>query len=627
MNSKQADWTPDKVLETVQGYVDAGTLTETAALRLLERLPFRALSGTLEELAARDSLESSVDEVLGSGRASDSTQMLTKLIEKLVKLSANSAGVRRYVPLEQLLDLIRLGLCSQYVLVRAVTLRLLCVILDRKEMPEEFCQLAADTILERFGPVQENGDRPIQVAGGEGSAGLRSPSSADFDLLLRLLEVFRDDPSTETAALCEKVLKHLVELRPLRGAVALLHDGRGAHILVAEMLAGEAGSVALIRALNLLLELCDRSSVVENAARRLLPSTLVSRVAERIRVDEDMLLRLNLLDILGGFMKRSAVAAELLDQVAVFDVLLRQHLLFLLAPTETPSVELIQRWFLWLCTILRFMRTSAGANRCAFYGWIDASLVELLGRFLLRYTTDEESIEPHWILSLDTVRRMTLLGHLIAAVGSLGLCERGMDVLLADVDTLKLALRFVRHTSVSEVRAASLQALCVFLCGSEAPLWHQGSLAHCMASADLEVRQHRIWHLFADALREVDPSGAPVDALSVVLECCRRPSEEERLAALHVLSALTLSRFGFETLSSPTGFVEMLMDTSDSSLTVLEGKANIARCLVEQHSEDGELVFGSVRWRQVVGVASSMIRETVSRQQTTPSVNIATLNQ
>jgi hypothetical protein len=628
MASAQTDWTPDKVLDAAQKCVEAGALTESGALGLLEHLPFEVLGWTLEELAVRDSQDAAPDDVPHSGSVDEEVETLAKLMEKLVKLSANCAQVRRYLPLGQLLDLIRLGLYSRHVLVRTVTLRLLCLILNRKEMPEEFCLVAADTIIERFDAGRdEDALQPNAALPTTDSVSPSTPRSTDSDLLLRLLKVFRDDDSIQVAALCERALKQLVELKPLRGAVALLHDRRSSHILVQEMLAGEAGSVALIRALNLLLGLCDHSSVVEIAARRLLPSVLVQRVAARVHIDEDMLLRLNLLDILGTFMQHSAVAAELLDQVAVFDTLLRQHLLFLLTPSESPPEELMQRWFLWMCAILRFMRTSAGSNRCAFYGWIDEPLVELLGRFLLLYVVEEGFRDQHWVQRLDIVRRMTLLGHLIAAVGSLGLCDRGIDVLLADVDTMKLVLRFVRSASVSEVRTAALQALCTFLSGVDAPLDHQSSLAHCSENTDLEVRQQRVLHLFADALREVDLSGTPIDALMVVLECARHPAEEERLAALSVFRALALSRLGLVALSSLSGFVEMLSDTSDSSVTVLESMRSIAKCLAEQHAADGGLVFGPAKWSRVMAIASGGIRETPSRQGSASVVNTATMNQ
>jgi len=51
MNAHHNDWTPDKVLDTVREYVDAGALSECAALDLLERLPLPLLGWTLEEYA------------------------------------------------------------------------------------------------------------------------------------------------------------------------------------------------------------------------------------------------------------------------------------------------------------------------------------------------------------------------------------------------------------------------------------------------------------------------------------------------------------------------------------------------------------------------------------------------
>jgi len=627
MNAHHNDWTPDKVLDTVREYVDAGALSECAALDLLERLPLPLLGWTLEEYAVRASLEASDSDAVPSDNIFDSIRVLTKTMEKLVKLSATSARVRHLVPIEQVLQLIQLGLSSRYPLVRTAALRLLCLLLERNDLPEAFCQQVADTIIERFESTNEL--RPeieaAQAPGPEVDAPSTTAQHAS-DILSLVLLSFRDDPSTEAAGLCEKILKNLVQLKPFRGAVVLFSEARGAQILVQEMLSGAAGAVAHIRALNLLLEICDYSSVAEIAARRLLPTVLVAKIAAPVRLDEDLLLRLNLLDVLGAFMQRSAIAAELLDQISVFDVLLRQHLAYLLAPDEPASSDLAERWFIWMCGILRFVRTSAGSSRCAFHAWMNANLVEILGRFLLLHVVDGETETAHWSVQLDQVRRTTLLVHLISAVGALGLCERGMDVLLADVDTLKLTLRFIQTASVCDIRVASLRALSVFLAGLDEPLSSAAVSGYGAAESDLEFRQQRVLHLFTDAIRDADPVKAFTNALPIVLDCARHPSEEERLAAAAVFAALGLSRIGVVALASMAGFVEWLCDPADASLEVLEAKMRVARRLVELHASDGEVAFGALKWSRIVAVVSNRSDPRAVRQQRVPAVNIATLN-
>ncbi|KAK4537185.1 hypothetical protein CDCA_CDCA11G3210 [Cyanidium caldarium] len=669
----------ESIIEQAAAYVNESCRDERATAALLKAVPFAALCASLEGHAERRALrETDVDEDDADGCDDEETRILVRAIESVVQQALESAALSEQVPVSSLLDWVALGLHSRHTEVRLTAARMLRMPLEAAAATVDGKQAASsrvcEEVLNRFGAppcspsltgsgtlgcvamMNQCGARPSGID----QNGVGSTDTPEGDVLVPLLRVLRDDRSTEVASTAAACLLALVRARPNRGAYALLCDPRGRAILLEQMLDGEAGAIALVRAAQLVLCLAGVSEFAATAARQILQEVLQQRIERWDGVaaaadDDDILLRLNLLEALGEFVAQLPSGSELLDELGLFGMLRERYLQPFVQQLAAEGREVVNGdgrgedaplLPLWIGAILRFYAMAAMAQRSLFHDWIDHNLVEVLGALITVLGADmtatgssagglasppPPSPPPS---SIDGVRRETLLENAVSTVGALATSDHGMDILFTDMDTLRAALRLCVYAPSTSVRVAALHALRRFL-SCDPPCW-AAEATHLSASCggDVDGRQQRVLDALADACQLPHRDGP--SPLQVILDIARHPFEEEQLAALAVFQTLMSSRFGLRAAAELPGLVDMLCQVADASssssssvvVVVVDAKRAVARAAIEQHAVEGERVFGTARWSRLVELAQrppqgGTVGPSVQRPQ--PVVDIATM--
>eukprot|EP00166_Cyanidium_caldarium_P000108 ctg_1028.g422 len=335
----------ESIIEQAAAYVNESCRDERATAALLKAVPFAALCASLEGHAERRALrETDVDEDDADGCDDEETRILVRAIESVVQQALESAALSEQVPVSSLLDWVALGLHSRHTEVRLTAARMLRMPLEAAAATVDGKQAASsrvcEEVLNRFGAppcspsltgsgtlgcvamMSQCGARPSGID----RNGVGSTDTPEGDVLVPLLRVLRDDRSTEVASTAAACLLALVRARPNRGAYALLCDPRGRAILLEQMLDGEAGAIALVRAAQLVLCLAGVSEFAATAARQILQEVLQQRIERwdgvaAAAADDDILLRLNLLEALGEFVAQLPSGSELLDELGLFGML------------------------------------------------------------------------------------------------------------------------------------------------------------------------------------------------------------------------------------------------------------------------------------------------------------------